>query len=134
MRSAAAPVLVLGFSLAGAAPSMANSPLQTDKVVIQSLTGSGHAACGILHFLVKVEAVTGAREKRAYYITYCSTDQPLPEVGATCDMSYSFERVSGAVVGETSDSLSPGPVRYVDRFSCVDPDVRWDGLNPSENS
>ena len=128
MRSAAASVLLLSFCLAGAAPSMANSTLQTDKVVIQSLTGTGHAACGILHFLVKVEAVTGAGEKRAYYITYCSSDQPLPEIGATCHIFYSYERVSGAVVGDTSDSLSRGPVRYVDRFSCVDPEVRWDGL------
>lgn len=115
---------LLGTSLI-ATPGHAGDELLTDKVVIENRTPRPPFGSGTRHILVRVGGATPSAEKRDYYITYFGADQPLPEVGATCDIIYRNGAVDGSVF-ETLPKVLPDLVRYVRRFSCVGPDMVYD--------
>jgi len=108
-----------------AAPALAGDELITDKVVIENRTERPAFGSGIFHVLVRVGGVTKSGEKRDYYITYFGEEQPLPEIGATCDLTYRNQSISGSVYEPQSKAL-PEMVHYVRRFSCVGPDMIYD--------
>ena len=113
--------LLLGIWLL-AAPALAGDEVLTDEVVIENRTPRPMAGSGIFHIMVRVGGVTMSGEKRDYYITYLGELQPLPEIGATCDITYRNQSVDGWV-DEPLPKPTPAIVRYVRRFSCVDPDM-----------
>jgi hypothetical protein len=116
--------MLLGMWLV-AAPAFAGDELLTDKVVIENRTPRPMFGSGYAHILVRIGGVMGSAEKRDYYITYFGEDQPLPEAGATCDITYRNETIDGSVIEPLPKAL-PDVARYVRRFSCAGPDMIYD--------
>ena len=101
----------------------AEPALETDRVLIEAVSPRPMAGSGIFHFLVELKAAMGDEHGRLYYITYFGEGQVLPDVGATCDLTYSRRRINGLLEGPPW-SIDLPDARYVEDFTCDNPPSR----------
>ncbi len=125
MRNTVCLASILCIWIGASAPAFAAEETLTDTVVVDYVSRRPPAGSGIIHFLVRVGAVTKSGERRDYYITYYDESQMLPGVGAGCDITYR-QQVFGGIVGEWQENLKTGTWRSVSRVSCVGPYLFWD--------
>ncbi len=119
--SAAVPVAVQ----VTAPRPLRNAPL-TLKDVVVARYAEEPAAAGLFRFFRKMTVVDKSLNDKDLYILWLSRDEPLPKVGARCDIRYHMGFVNSAAKTPTpitpastaQPPASPTDSRIMDDFSC----------------
>lgn len=109
------------------APRPLRNTALTLKDVVVARYAEEPAAAGLFRFFRKMTVVDKSLNDKDLYILWLSRDEPLPKVGARCDIRYHMGFVNSAAKATTTTMATPAALppaaaptdsRIMDDFSC----------------